>query len=109
MSEPQVPLGLPKAKETLTVGLVLGVAGYEQRAKQLTKKPVRVRLQHSQELRLLWSIRGLSHAGLPGPFMILATAFAVAAKEGILRKTKRKGEERKEVGRLSDKEKGPVI
>lgn len=85
------------------------MAGYEQRAKQLTKRPTRVRLQHRHELGLLWSTRGLSHAELPGSFTALASAFAVAAKEGILKKAKRKGEERKEVGRLSGKEKGPVI
>lgn len=75
----------------------------------MTKRPARVRLQHSQELGLLWSIRGLSHAGLPGPFTALASAFAVATKEGILRKAKKKGEERKAVGRLGGKERGPVI
>lgn len=41
--------------------------------------------------------------------MVPVPASAVAAKKGILRKANRKGEERREVGRLGGRGKGPTI
>lgn len=97
-SEQWVPFGIPKAKGRLTVGLVLG-SGQVRTESLGAQRPAGARRSTARS----WGFSGASWACPmlgPGPPKSPASASAVVAKEGVLRKAKRKGEERREVGRL---------